>query len=1046
MFRLGEFIILLISSALVWIAGCHGCSLRVRAGTVLTCVAAVIPADIVIRAIYRRAGGTEPDSTSMLIFSWLMLAVTLVLVVLLWNRSKWEKGWETYLALWSGPKNARLLLMYVLHFTLLFAVMWFFLYTVPFARMGRNYIWTQDGMTQTFTGTVYLSKALRNGFADLFSGRGWTFPMYDFQSPTRTAVSTEPLQLLAALFPLERMEFAYNFLTALRFYLSGLAFLLLCWYFELNPWGALAGAVTYTFCGYAVGFFGIGYGTFEATMILFPLLVFGAEKILRKKKPYCFIAVVCISVITSVYLAVMMGVLIILYALVRIPDLYEGQETKGKLRIWGSFLLCGFLGILLSGVVLIPSLLQNLSTGRIGRSVFKRGFLSEFLFYGKSYYSGFLNYFLAVEKQIDDKETFLGFSLLTIPAIAQLFLDRDRKSRTLRVLFVLLTLMLWIPTAAYILSAFNATFNRFCFAYALCVSFILAARLPDLIAESKEELAVTGAICLSYFFVCRFITDQAYYQSDAMLLLMVGFAAVCAGRYIPRKQMALFFLILTCFSVYYAVYTNTVYERNPWNPVSVHITRFNEVGRAREYYERSEYGLIDASGVNSGESGFYRACGDIAQRESISASFLYDINGLSFHNSYAYPAYMEWLSEMESPRLMDNIMDFGPIARTQLLSQLSVRYYALRNEGSIHPYGFTKAGEAVDNSSLGVTMYSVSRYGDPVTHEILENPYYLPVGYTYVAYTPRSEYLELHPVDREALQLSSLVLEEAPKDLTIERAYAQTDSTADRLKTKIVAMNGLRWENGILTVDYSGASMTLALDGGKNVEWYLRLVGLDLTGFENSTYCLITADAGNGESYACFTDTDYEYANGASTQLLDLGYSRARRENITIWFYMTGQAKLDDIEVWSRPMGRYAEQINALREESLENVAFNWRGLTGDITVSRDKMLCFSIPYDSGWTAYVDGQKTKLYQANTAFMAVELPVGYHTVELRYWTPGLTAGIAMSAAGVVGLAVMAVLRKKAKAVVCADRQDVAVADTEEDPCPFPQGTEETEMNE
>ena len=88
-----------------------------------------------------------------------------------------------------------------------------------------------------------------------------------------------------------------------------------------------------------------------------------------------------------------------------------------------------------------------------------------------------------------------------------------------------------------------------------------------------------------------------------------------------------------------------------------------------------------------------------------------------------------------------------------------------------------------------------------------------------------------------------------------------------------------------------------------------------------------------------------------------------------------------------------------------------WGGVTGTISVSTDKFLCLSIPYMKGWKAYVDGEEVTLYQANTAFMGVELPAGEHVVSLRYWIPGLTAGLIMSGIGVVCLIVIIVFSRR-----------------------------------
>ena len=71
--------------------------------------------------------------------------------------------------------------------------------------------------------------------------------------------------------------------------------------------------------------------------------------------------------------------------------------------------------------------------------------------------------------------------------------------------------------------------------------------------------------------------------------------------------------------------------------------------------------------------------------------------------------------------------------------------------------------------------------------------------------------------------------------------------------------------------------------------------------------------------------------------------------------------------------------------------------MTGTISVSENKLLCLSIPWSEGWTAYVDGQEAELFPANTMYMGLALEAGDHTIELSYCTPGLKAGLCISAA-------------------------------------------------
>jgi hypothetical protein len=49
-----------------------------------------------------------------------------------------------------------------------------------------------------------------------------------------------------------------------------------------------------------------------------------------------------------------------------------------------------------------------------------------------------------------------------------------------------------------------------------------------------------------------------------------------------------------------------------------------------------------------------------------------------------------------------------------------------------------------------------------------------------------------------------------------------------------------------------------------------------------------------------------------------------------------------------------------------------------------------------GWSARVNDRPARILPANYAFRAVEVPAGRSEIELSYWPPGLTAGLALSA--------------------------------------------------
>jgi hypothetical protein len=65
-------------------------------------------------------------------------------------------------------------------------------------------------------------------------------------------------------------------------------------------------------------------------------------------------------------------------------------------------------------------------------------------------------------------------------------------------------------------------------------------------------------------------------------------------------------------------------------------------------------------------------------------------------------------------------------------------------------------------------------------------------------------------------------------------------------------------------------------------------------------------------------------------------------------------------------------------------------------------LLVFSEIWDPGWQATVDGVPTAILRANGIFMAVPLEPGNHEVVFRYLPPHFWLGVAITAAGALGL--------------------------------------------
>jgi len=82
-------------------------------------------------------------------------------------------------------------------------------------------------------------------------------------------------------------------------------------------------------------------------------------------------------------------------------------------------------------------------------------------------------------------------------------------------------------------------------------------------------------------------------------------------------------------------------------------------------------------------------------------------------------------------------------------------------------------------------------------------------------------------------------------------------------------------------------------------------------------------------------------------------------------------------------LNEYAKDIELLKRDSLKISKHGQNRISGEISVEKDKMLFFSIPYDKGWHIKIDGKNVKPMMVNIGFIGVPVNKGLHKIELSY---------------------------------------------------------------
>ncbi|MDO4944035.1 MAG: YfhO family protein [Ruminococcus sp.] len=90
------------------------------------------------------------------------------------------------------------------------------------------------------------------------------------------------------------------------------------------------------------------------------------------------------------------------------------------------------------------------------------------------------------------------------------------------------------------------------------------------------------------------------------------------------------------------------------------------------------------------------------------------------------------------------------------------------------------------------------------------------------------------------------------------------------------------------------------------------------------------------------------------------------------------------------------------KAESCSSFSYDSYGFDAAITLDNPKLVFFSVPYDDGWSAEVNGQSADIEKVDYGFMAVLCPAGESEIHFTYETPGIRYGNILTGVGFVSL--------------------------------------------
>lgn len=129
-------------------------------------------------------------------------------------------------------------------------------------------------------------------------------------------------------------------------------------------------------------------------------------------------------------------------------------------------------------------------------------------------------------------------------------------------------------------------------------------------------------------------------------------------------------------------------------------------------------------------------------------------------------------------------------------------------------------------------------------------------------------------------------------------------------------------------------------------------------------------------------------------QYYNLGYYE-KAEKIEVEVSFTGEGVVHLVKPTAMFMNVEVFE-DSIRTIQKQGVSFETKGRTAEanVNLAKEQVVLTTIPYDKGWSAYIDGKKVEIPTFKDAFLALPVPKGAHTIKFVFLPQGFKIGFSL----------------------------------------------------
>jgi len=245
---------------------------------------------------------------------------------------------------------------------------------------------------------------------------------------------------------------------------------------------------------------------------------------------------------------------------------------------------------------------------------------------------------------------------------------------------------------------------------------------------------------------------------------------------------------------------------------------------------------------------------------------------------------------------------------------------------------------------------------------LYKNQYSLPIAFASQSVYNDVKFTE-HTLDNQASFLNQLA--DVNFDYFSPIPYEKTENTDDLIS--------------VTSSSNEDAAIQYQIEVPENSQVYLSFTNLHFSNDKQKKVDILV----NGKKKTFTTDNVFSFFN--------LGYTKEKKIfNINVSFPGNSQVSFESPTFYRLDTKTFTEAIQKIKEQPV-TVSTSKNKVFTTYDVQQDTSIFFTIPYDKGWSAYQDGKKIEMKQAQTGFMKVDVPKGKGTITLSFIPNGFITG-------------------------------------------------------